>query len=360
MGKAKHHRSATGQQLQTAVKPEIKEVAQDPKPACNATREPRFTVGSEVKILKDYLDMKDLPAENGLPNCGYLVLRKGDLVRLLYVGSAQTDDPGWLYGEVIQCLSRGGAGRRGWLPVSVAEPPPEPKAEAPPRALAGSTEVPKVAESTPSVQSAKRQSVGYPPNRGSAVPKQKSPQAAIVVDPTSPPPPCTLSSAFAVASQKSNSSQRGGKAASKAVQSRQQMPVSSAEAFPALPGHSGRSWWEEESGEPVSMSSSSKPAAPPNPPRPRDVEGTIARHRAMAAAAAEKAKASNGKTAGKTCPICMEPFTAQRRIAQLPCCGVTLCTACSETSIKGGRCYFCRETAEEFPSLAASAGRSIL
>merc|ERR1719367_1988954 len=76
-------------------------------------------VGMEVLVTADYLDMEKVPEDNGLAHCGYLVLRTGEKLRILYTGSAETGDGGWLYGEVILSLQAEPVGRRGWLPSKV-------------------------------------------------------------------------------------------------------------------------------------------------------------------------------------------------------------------------------------------------
>eukprot|EP00929_Paragymnodinium_shiwhaense_P109980 TRINITY_DN76636_c0_g1_i1.p1 TRINITY_DN76636_c0_g1~~TRINITY_DN76636_c0_g1_i1.p1 ORF type:complete len:285 (+),score=76.54 TRINITY_DN76636_c0_g1_i1:74-856(+) len=74
-------------------------------------------VGAEMQIANDYLDMQKVPDAEGLLNSGYLVLRRGEVVHVLYVGTAAAGDAGWVYGEVVRSLDPSRpASQRGWLP----------------------------------------------------------------------------------------------------------------------------------------------------------------------------------------------------------------------------------------------------
>jgi len=81
------------------------------------------TVGADLVVRTNYFDMRDAPDDGGLTNCGYLVLRKGELVRIYYVGSSKTRDAGWLYGEVLKSAKPEAVGKRGWLPAAPVTPP---------------------------------------------------------------------------------------------------------------------------------------------------------------------------------------------------------------------------------------------
>jgi len=81
------------------------------------------TVGADLVVRTNYFDMRDAPDDDGLTNCGYLVLRKGELVRIYYVGSTKTGDAGWLYGEVLKSAKPEAVGKRGWLPAAPVTPP---------------------------------------------------------------------------------------------------------------------------------------------------------------------------------------------------------------------------------------------
>eukprot|EP00930_Biecheleria_cincta_P030802 TRINITY_DN21348_c0_g1_i1.p1 TRINITY_DN21348_c0_g1~~TRINITY_DN21348_c0_g1_i1.p1 ORF type:complete len:589 (-),score=109.82 TRINITY_DN21348_c0_g1_i1:127-1893(-) len=49
------------------------------------------------------------------PDSGYLAAEKGEEVQVLYVGSSQTDDEGWIYAE-RRLLTTGRSDKQGWLP----------------------------------------------------------------------------------------------------------------------------------------------------------------------------------------------------------------------------------------------------
>eukprot|EP00971_Amphidinium_carterae_P347231 6489128-Amphidinium_carterae.1 len=65
----------------------------------------------------------------GMDHCGYLVLRKGEVAKILYVGSEKTADADWLFAEVepsrpwtpklFEKLRARKPGRRGWCPAGV-------------------------------------------------------------------------------------------------------------------------------------------------------------------------------------------------------------------------------------------------
>ena len=47
---------------------------------------------------------------------GYLALHRGDEVEVLYAGSIENGDAGWLFGTLLR--STGEQGTQGWFPVS--------------------------------------------------------------------------------------------------------------------------------------------------------------------------------------------------------------------------------------------------
>lgn len=91
-----------------------------------------ISVNAELDLTNDYLDMVNAPDANGLAHSGYLVLRKGENIIVLYVGSEAASDEDWCYAQVLRSLppSRGRnapstspVGTRGWLPVAAIEQP---------------------------------------------------------------------------------------------------------------------------------------------------------------------------------------------------------------------------------------------
>lgn len=135
-----------GKSKKKPLAPEASGVAVDPQPAQTVARSKQTsasppavewppawaTVGETFEVAADYLEMKDVKDESGLRHCGYLVLRRSETVRILYIGSEQTGDVGWLYGEVGRSKPPEPAGRRGWLPAHPLKPlpPPSPAAAA--------------------------------------------------------------------------------------------------------------------------------------------------------------------------------------------------------------------------------------
>lgn len=375
MGKSKQQKANVSQDAGEAAQPKVAGV-----------------VGLELKIQKDYLDMKDIPDENGLPHAGYLVLRKGECVHILYGGGEPTGDAGWLYGEVTKSIPSSDSGRRGWLPdtaVNLPQPPRAAEVPKPPPVPAASMSssgsdaagAPLKSDTGPGppawqavpVQSKQPQRLQLQPQK----PQKREPvvQKTPAADPDHAPPPppsATMAAAFDMAVLGCVGGKRGKtKSSMKPPDRRSPSQQQSLNGdFPALPGQSGKapSWWHDELEE-----EEQPPPKPPamkymKPPSKSEVERIIAGHRAMAAAAAAEAQAKKspkGKTkSGKmqnveSCPICMEPYGGQVRRAELPCCGVAMCAGCSERSLRSKRCYFCREGADEFPSLMATAGSSL-
>jgi hypothetical protein len=348
MGKAK-------QKNKYVISDDEAEVVQPIKQATIANNivDEAVKVGADLFVHTNYLDMKDIPEENGLPHAGYLVLRKSEVVRILYLGSEKTGDEDWLYGEVLKSMPPEIVGRRGWLPSAVVAPKP----------VVEILHMKTNGDSKPSGDTPSRSSrAGYGstgPGPPLQIPQKKAQKTRPgMEDRTAPLAAATLADALVVArSGAAPGIRKGGKNA-------RQSPTQ--ESFPALPGHSGNSPChadEDEEEEPAARPRQRQTTSSEQPPK-RDVEGTIARHRALAEAAAAKAqaKAASGKAKGTKskaeadCPICMEPYSSQRRRAQLPCCGVEMCVQCSERSLRSKRCYFCREEADEFPHLIASAG----
>ena len=105
MGRAKRQGASNPSSCQSSLKHDIKQVAT----ATDTVADEQLSwavVGAELEVRADYLDMKDAPEQGGLAHSGYLVLRRGEVVRIYYVGSEKTGDADWLYGEVQQARSR--------------------------------------------------------------------------------------------------------------------------------------------------------------------------------------------------------------------------------------------------------------
>lgn len=279
-----------------------------------------FVVGAELQVLTDYLDMEAVSeSEGGLAHAGYLVVHRGEVVRLLYIGSAQTGDAGWLYAEVLRTLRAEPAGRRGWLPTRPLEQPASP----PPPAAA---------------------------KRGPEREPQGKPKGEAGVD--------------------------LGKAAAMVAEARMRGFGRSAQSLPEPPppqgerAHAGSALPRRRGGHGLSHQEFPVPAQRRGPPPPPDPEPeppkpapgkfapkerakAMVLQRAVAAAAAAAAKESQAFAVGQTCPICAEAYApaAGRRPLRRPCCGLELCAQCDHKSLRSGKCYFCREASEEFPSL---------
>lgn len=252
---------------------------------------PQLAVGAECPVYDDFLDMEVVPTEDGLAHAGYLVLVRGEIVRLLYVGSTQTGDAGWIYAEVLRTLRPEPVGRRGWLPRKSLERP-APVAPPPPTRTAAAAP-PKTTRQRSNLQVG----IGVRPNTA-----------------------------------------RGG--------SGHAIPVNN-EAFPALVA------------QPVPQPQ--PPPPPPDKPKPRlspqDIAKAIERQRAAAAAAVAKDRLGAARGTGAAeCPICAGQYSsmAGRRRMRRPCCGSELCALCDHKSLRSGKCYFCREASEEFPSLVVA------
>jgi len=270
-----------------------------------------LSLGAEMEAFSDYLEMEGVPSADGLEHCGYLVVRRGEVVRVLYIGSAATGDVGWLYGEVT-CSVAGAAGRRGWLPASCLEQPASPQTNSTPTAAV-------LSEGT---------------GQGPGPPSGQSSATAATAAKTGPRP---------------NTAKKAGGTSGKA-----HATSGGESAFPPLPGggptgHSGRGG--EQSRSELSAPNEIQSRRVPGPPASRpDAAKTIARLRATAAQAAATAAAQR-KSKAASCPICMETYNTRRARTFRPCCAVELCVVCDHKSLRSGRCYFCREGSEEFPSL---------
>lgn len=253
-------------------------LAQKPAPAPAETLHSRIAVGAELEVKADYLDMQDVPDCGELSNSGYLVVRRGELVQILYVGSDLTDDPGWVYSEVLRRVTNAPVGTRGWMPMSALTASPRtPAAPPPPPPQAHDSSGRSSRTGGPRVDAAASNGPG-PPNARGATRKPSVGTGA------------------------------GGTASTKAT-----INAQSAAA--------------------------------------------IARHRASAASAAASAGRSRPDSAelDRSCPICTTDYSPQCRLVRRPCCGGHLCVDCAGKSLNSGRCFFCREGKEEYPSLAAAA-----
>jgi len=322
-------------------------------PAGDARPRPQVKVGAEVNVTCEYKDMEALPEDEGLAHCGYLVLQRGERLRVMYVGSTATGDMGWLYGEVLLSLRRDPVGRRGWLPEAIVEPlgAAPPPAPSPPttssggRGAAGAAAVSRVAAGAARTAEG---STAVLRGGGRAAP-----------EPPPPPPPAD--------SQKSRAPAAGRGTPAPSTQARppgagtksgRVMPHS--EAFPPLLTERAGQWggharFEQEAAGTGAESKADGPApgrSPESPTQREAAAAAIARQRAAAAKAAAAAVAGSKAGGERSCPICMEPFTtAGRRRTQRPCCGVELCVQCDHKSLRSKRCYFCREDGDDFPSL---------
>jgi len=74
--------------------------------------------GQVVEAHTDFLEYQDDPEVDGHANSGFLVVHKGEFVHALHVGSAETDDADWIYGEVV---SDAEVKRTGWLPTKIVK-----------------------------------------------------------------------------------------------------------------------------------------------------------------------------------------------------------------------------------------------
>jgi len=265
-------------------------------------------VGAELPILKDYLEMEHVGEDQGLEHAGYLVVVRGEVVRLLYVGGTSTGDPDWTFAEVLRTLRKEPVGRRGWLPVAVL------------------TENPK--EGTAPPQQTAKFGGGQLTGSSSATGRVSPPAA----------------SAAAAANGR-----RPGSSAGVAGQTLQ-----AAEAFPALRpggtetnGAAVRSAWGSKRGTPAPSAEQGDDKEPVKI-SPQDRKVMIERQKLAA-----KKAASDAKHQPKCCPICADPYTqsAERRMLRRPCCKMELCATCDHKSLRSGRCYYCREVCDEFPTL---------
>jgi len=357
MGKAKNNRK---------VDMVVQEIA-DPKPgaeraggaerklsstaaACRGMTTPLLAVGAELPVLQDYLDMEAVPpSDEGMPHAGYLVLRRGEVIRLLYIGSAEKGDAGWLYAEVLRTASRvEPVGRRGWMPTKSLEPPtvvptPAPTLEAlqrdqlkaEPRGSGGPPKAPT--SPTAGLNAASRM-------RGLGKPTRSPPE----------PPPPEPPGERRLGGPGSPTSGSGGGTHLRHTQRQQQGAGGgyprSQEAFPALAG--GR----QPPSPPAWLPETPQKPAVPRTMTTAEKKKEIERQRAAAAEAAAAAKASQTFAQGQTCPICAETYNSAsgRRPLRRPCCHLELCAQCDHRSLRSGKCYFCRDPVDEFPSLGLS------
>mmetsp|Transcript_11962 Transcript_11962/g.28045 ORF Transcript_11962/g.28045 Transcript_11962/m.28045 type:complete len:328 (+) Transcript_11962:71-1054(+) len=274
-------------------------------------QKPSITVGTEVQVAMDYLDMESAPEDDGLAHCGYLVLKAGEKLRILYMGSAETGDNGWLYGEVVLSLRVEPIGRRGWLPVKVIEP---------------AAVAPALAQAVPA--------------RG-VITKAAAGSAG-------PPPPPAQKCQPAVATQ--GAALSGANARPPGPSTKPSRAVAKGEAFPPLPG--ARAVPASAGGEGKAEDAAPAPQVDSQAKR-EAAAAAIARQRAAAAAAAAAASAKKAPGSEDRCPICMGVYTgAGHRRTKRPCCGVELCVQCDHKSLRSKRCYFCREDGDEYPVLA--------
>lgn len=249
--------------------------------------------GQELQIMDDWLDMEHVPEENGLAHAGYIVVLRGEAVRILYVGSVKNDDPGWLYVEVVKTLHEEPSGRRGWLPQRVVEG--EPKRQAVPARTTETTPARPTASRSASTETTA--SDGQPPN------------------------------AEAFPALRSN---RQGSRLSRST------------------------WWEQKRWGQADTGRPPDPVSLDNVDQEQvsaeDRSKAIERQRAAAKAAAQFGGTSQEKS---RCPICADVYEdiPGKRRTRRPCCSSEICAKCDHKSLRSGKCYFCREGCGEFPSL---------
>lgn len=293
-------------------------------------------LGGEVDVISDYLDMEATPSDGGLAHCGYLVLHCGERLRVLYKGSVEKGDEGWLYGEVTRSLGNEPLGRRGWFPAHVVRV----AAEAAPVATGVA---PTVASTRPAA------SAGTAPESSPQLQQQQQHKPRLKIAKPQVVPGSTAK----------NARPPGGV---------KKLPVSPvlSEAFPPLAqdrqgawgGNPEQSVWQTPgSGQGGNLLevSGHNPMEELEPPRVqrKPASEIIAEHRAAAAKAAAAAASQGGNVSSEEqCPICMEPYMATgRRRTATPCCGTELCVQCDHKSLRSKRCYFCREDGDDFPAL---------
>lgn len=307
MGKSKSAKSAAAAVV-VAV-PEVK-VAE-----CEAV----LQVGASLPVTSDYKDMEAEPEVDGLPHRGYLVLRKGEVVKVLYAGSQQAGDPGWIFGEVLRALAPEPVGRRGWLPATALQP-----------ASSGGGGSPG-------------------PPKDSPPPPPPPPQPA-------PPSPAAQTHTAAPVQAAWRSERPLPQAAGPKSQQADAFPAVGG-AFPAL-GCSGGPG--KEPMRPRGAWSRSAPVEEPpeKVPTPEDRAKALAAHNAaLARAAAKLASKPSVVGSAASCPICATVYVAEKagppgqRCVKRLCCGAQLCAACDSKSLKTRQCFFCREESDEFPSL---------
>lgn len=336
---------------QGSLKADIKQAAAPAVVSEQATSAPPVStpdwaaIGADVEVHRNYLDMKDAPDENGLPHCGYLVLRKGEVVRIYYVGCVQTGDAGWIYGEVLKTIAPELVGRRGWLPVTHVAPKTV-------QSPAGS------AAAAPPARNNARASTGRPPTVAPPEPQPPAQQPkASVPSPASKAPAAAQARRVPAAKVGgATGATDSGAGPSRGTQSRAAPAAPAArlneQMFPSLGPEQARSGQAAPRVWGLTV-----PEPPPEPePGPQDrkvVAATIKRHRQLASKAAAEAKKNPDKK-GTKCPICMETYDKRRFQTNRPCCNVELCAQCDHKSLRSGKCYFCREEAGDFPDLGVA------
>lgn len=283
-----------------------------------------IAVGAELPVIQDYLDMEQAPMDKdrGIAHAGYLVVVKGEVVRALYVGSENAGDAGWMFAEVLRTLRPEPVGRRGWLPERAVV------AKAGPQVQAPSTRAAAVAV------------------QGRAQPQRPGPPA----DPVAGPKPQPQQGP----SPRSQGAPLGAALArARGPRTGVSVPLASDEAFPSLVAGRGsvsssasapKSWGRGPAGE----------NATPELDEPAKVTAeerlkAIQRHHE----AAKKAASGKLVAAVERCPICADAYAQApgKRRTRRPCCASELCSMCDHKCLRSGKCFFCREVSEEFPSL---------
>lgn len=294
-----------------------------PSLALKEHRSPSMHVGAEVEVTSDYLEMEGAPEDDGLEHCGYLVLHRGEKLRILYIGSSETGDEGWLYGEVVRTFRAEPVGRRGWLPVRIIEP-------------------------TAASFHARDAST---PTAGSAGPRQ-----TFHAPPESPTSPQPQKCRTQVSTR--GMSALGASARPPGTNKPRSGAATSDEAFPPLLPDCHSAWGGPSRSDQHPQEESKQEVLGGRPTQGLGTQreaaaSAIARQRAVAAKAAAVAATKGSTSSEPRCPICMETYTAAgRRCTTRPCCGTELCVQCDHKSLRSKRCYFCREDGDDFPALS--------
>eukprot|EP00401_Gymnodinium_catenatum_P000208 CAMPEP_0117460332 /NCGR_PEP_ID=MMETSP0784-20121206/1948_1 /TAXON_ID=39447 /ORGANISM="" /LENGTH=285 /DNA_ID=CAMNT_0005253991 /DNA_START=80 /DNA_END=937 /DNA_ORIENTATION=+ len=78
--------------------------------------QPSVAEGQHLIVQSDFLEYQNDPEHDGRAHNGFLVVWSGEIVSVLYVGPAATEEAGWLFAEVVSGDPPKPTGREGWLP----------------------------------------------------------------------------------------------------------------------------------------------------------------------------------------------------------------------------------------------------